>query len=810
VKRTNNDTARRIRLRAVVAYPAVSVALIVSVALVLTPFGPSQGSALAALPAPTATAAPTGTVAPTATAAPTTTPPTTAVPSLTPGASSTLAPAATPVTTPAPTPVPSLTLTVTGVPAEHHELARIAGSDFTATYLPVDAPVLNAAQFQAFRVRFRLRNTGFAPMTAVPQLEYRPDGAAGFVVVPEKPLPGIPFHVSREWVPSLGSGGGTKQGPLGEAIAAADLRIGKESGQPVNGHHSMGANPDRSITLPPASYTDEEFTVTTSIDAKYLTGYQLRITSGGAALTGTDVATVRLGAPPAVVLSPGQRQGVAVAAPKRTSAAVAYPLLSGPLTLAATTPAKLAPMVASPSAVLYPLTAGAVSMAPVSTAPVSAAPVSTAAYATPGTVKISDAGIKGSHANMADQCSVCHSAHTAQAPMLVKSASQSTLCFTCHDGTSAQANVEAEYALTRPANDATARDYYSHDAVTSTPSTPSTSRSVVCSDCHNSHRVNSTPSAPTAAGWTASGRLAGVSGVSVANGAADTAPVYTPLDGVASPITLEYQLCFKCHSGSAALPPNAGLKPSQYALDKGIEFNPNNASFHPVEAAGTNATPKMTLSLTGQSPYKLWNFEVGGTVRCLNCHASGATPGPQPADTTPPPADTTTLPLPGSALAPHTSSNRGILLRSYRDRVLKTSTDAYSAKDFGLCYVCHAEEPFSNATGTAASNATNFSLHGKHLTDLMGKGDGSATRGTDIDKAGDGQGNAICAECHFRIHSTTNAVGSQVKGARLVNFAPNVEANGLASPSWSAAGVGGGSCTLTCHGYTHDALSYKP
>ena len=151
-----------------------------------------------------------------------------------------------------------------------------------------------------------------------------------------------------------------------------------------------------------------------------------------------------------------------------------------------------------------------------------------------------------------------------------------------------------------------------------------------------------------------------------------------------------------------------------------MEFNPANASFHPVEAAGTNQTTKMADSLAGTSPYKLWNFNTGSTIRCLNCHASGTTPDAPP------------LPSPGTALAPHTSSNRGILLRNYQDRVLKSTSDAYSAGDFALCYVCHGEEPFANPA-TGATNATNFSLHGLHLTGLQQE---KATAGTDIDTAG--------------------------------------------------------------------------
>jgi hypothetical protein len=278
--------------------------------------------------------------------------------------------------------------------------------------------------------------------------------------------------------------------------------------------------------------------------------------------------------------------------------------------------------------------------------------------------------------------------------------------------------------------------------------------------------------------------------VSVVNGPAGSAPAYTTLDGETDKVTLEYQLCFKCHSGAATLLPPVPGKPSKDALDKGVEFNPANASFHPVEAAGKNQTPKMSASLAGSSPYKLWNFTIGSTVRCMNCHASGTTP-----DTTPAP-----VPSPGSVAAPHTSTNRGILLKNYKDRVLKTTDEIYSAGDFALCYVCHGEAPFSSETATA----TNFKLHGLHVSGLGGLGAG----GTDIDTAGDGQGNALCAECHFRIHSTTNKVG-EAGGSRLVNFAPNVQPNGT-TLSWTTTTTGSGSCTLTCHGEPHSGYNYRP
>lgn len=198
-------------------------------------------------------------------------------------------------------------------------LGWIDDSDFSTHYFPFDAPVLNASPFQTYRVRFRLHNAGADPVTVTPQLEYQPTGGTGYLAVPEQPEPGVPFHVGREWVPSSGLGGGTMQSLTGEDIAVPAFLMGTDVGTAMIGHHSMGANPDQPITLPSDSYTEEEFTVAVSIDAKYLTGYDFRITSGGTSLTGTDVATIRLGAAPAVVLSPGQHQGVSVPGPKSPS-----------------------------------------------------------------------------------------------------------------------------------------------------------------------------------------------------------------------------------------------------------------------------------------------------------------------------------------------------------------------------------------------------------------------------------------------------------------------------------------------------------
>jgi hypothetical protein len=272
------------------------------------------------------------------------------------------------------------------------------------------------------------------------------------------------------------------------------------------------------------------------------------------------------------------------------------------------------------------------------------------------------------------------------------------------------------------------------------------------------------------------------------NGAAGSPPTYTFLDGtVGFQPDREYQVCFKCHSGFTTLNSNASQPPSRYVLDKAIELNPSTGSYHPVEAAGTNTTDQMKWSLSNSSPYKQWIFAAGDTVRCVNCHGDSSK------------YNATTPPAAGSDLAPHTSQNRGILIQGYRDRILKSPDDAYDGADFALCYVCHAEAPYRSSTRTN----TVFRDHDLHVSSNAGEGPG----GTSIDTPGQGGGNALCAECHFRTHSTAQAYNAEDRSnPRLVNFAPNVEPyKGVLRFTKTATG---GTCTLVCHGKDHDAEDY--
>jgi hypothetical protein len=127
----------------------------------------------------------------------------------------------------------------------------------------------------------------------------------------------------------------------------------------------------------------------------------------------------------------------------------------------------------------------------------------------------------------------------------------------------------------------------------------------------------------------------------------------------------------------------------------------------------------------------------------------------------------------------HAASDGKMLAAAYRTDQ-KPVNESYQRNEFALCFSCHASAPFEG-TGTGG---TNFDLHAQHLGGLA---DASTA-------------NAVCAECHYRLHATSAEAGS-----KLVNFAPNVVANGGVL-EWT--GTVGRSCTLTCHGFDHSGEGY--
>ncbi len=293
-------------------------------------------------------------------------------------------------------------------------------------------------------------------------------------------------------------------------------------------------------------------------------------------------------------------------------------------------------------------------------------------------------------------CSNCHFPHgwpdasnTANKyPKLLVAANDKNFCFICHDGTPTK-NVKTPITKAIGHN--------------TDPAAQVAGRSVNCMDCHNMHKAGVAHTYTTTATATrnavGTGALQGVSGVTVAFGAANWT---TATFAATTAATLEYQICMKCHSsydsfganrpagrsliystgtanftaggtsvaaGSTApnwavgstvgtglvgawvrrtsdstvswyritastattltiTPAYAGTSGTNQAYqiaqetDVSLEFNPANASFHPVAAglkSGTgNGTPKELTAAQLKAP---WATAVGTqTMMCADCH----------------------------------------------------------------------------------------------------------------------------------------------------------------------------------------------
>ncbi len=728
-------------------------------------------TAPASQPAPTATPSigpsPSPTTSPTsppppASAAPSSSPTVSAEPvgSADPGVSPEPSTSLDPDASPSPDPSASPSASPTTPPGPHVEHAWFETVNVQGNVVArgnVDRSLDGAQRFTVYHLRFQVVNDGDEEASLQPTLEVAGDDGAWTAIPEVDPVVGQPFYAAAD--------DGKTFKARRSAIDAAQLRL-NTSDDPlataVPGESSAGHNPAGALTMPGHSYTEIEFAVRATADAAWLASYDFRLADGTTALAATGPAVVTMRSKPSLDLSPGQRRG--------TSTPDAAPLYR--LSTTSTTAAGSTGTSTGGTLVGLRVTSLATDVTPLD-------------YTSPHmTVGLTS-----------DTCAACHASHTAQGPMLLQAASpMANLCFTCHDGTGADADVKSQFT-SAPQNDPATDAYYQHPATELSSHTLASDnefegvldRHAQCADCHQPHASDTTRPVETTDGWTASGAIAGASGVAVSNGPAGSTPTYA----LQQTSTFEYQLCFKCHSSFTQLPAQDPDHPSRWALDKAVELNPANVSYHPVEAAGKNQTAAMTLSLSGTSPSKLWSFTTASTIRCTSCHGNADLANPA----SPPAAD--------ASLDDHASPNRGLLIAPYRDRDLLAANELYSATDFSLCYVCHAEAPMVDDSGDPR-NDTNFNWHGYHLNDIAYNGTG----GGDIDVAGDGQGNATCAECHFRIHGDVLAVGGQTPAKGLVNFAPDVQPyNGTLSfvPATSTAL---GSCTLTCHGKPHDGYVY--
>lgn len=334
----------------------------------------------------------------------------------------------------------------------------------------------------------------------------------------------------------------------------------------------------------------------------------------------------------------------------------------------------------------------------------------------------------------AGKCLNCHDAHGWEdgqglIPQLAH-AREENLCLACHDGAPAVHDVRLDQTkpFRHPTQDFSGRHTGPGEQLPSDfGRTPLNRRHAECADCHNPHLARGGALPP---GGDASSRLLlGVSRLQVTNGPAGSAPAFTfvPASDTLTANRGDYPLCFKCHSSWTTQPSGQ--------TDLARVLNPNNPSYHPVEAAGANPGISPLAFETGWGPASL--------TACGDCHGSD-----DPA-----------------ARGPHGSLHRGILKRPYDASSAERPTTADE-----LCFSCHRFDVYANDDAPEATlSASRFNPpqtqrgHAYHV----------------------GRREVPCGACHATHGSTT-----------LPHLLVTGRSPGLLSVSVTPAG---GTCSPTCH-----------
>jgi predicted CXXCH cytochrome family protein len=220
-------------------------------------------------------------------------------------------------------------------------------------------------------------------------------------------------------------------------------------------------------------------------------------------------------------------------------------------------------------------------------------------------------------------------------------------------------------------------------------------------------------------------------------------------------VRFEYELCFKCHADSANKPQTFGPRPPDTVRRAVIEANlrrlfaPSAASFHPVIALGRN------LEVPSLKP----PWTVASLITCGDCHASDSGPGAGG----------------GGARGSHGSIYPHLLERNYATADFSVE----SASSYALCYKCHDRD-------VLLSDRSSFPLHRRHVVERS----------------------APCSGCHAS-HGVAAQAGGPDANAHLIDFDVSIVKPGFGGVRrYQAQGPGRGSCTLSCHGKDHSALTY--
>jgi predicted CXXCH cytochrome family protein len=327
-------------------------------------------------------------------------------------------------------------------------------------------------------------------------------------------------------------------------------------------------------------------------------------------------------------------------------------------------------------------------------------------------------------------CENCHASHTAGTkPRLLNFSDEEKNCYVCHSGTVAAKNIQAEF------NKFSVHPILNTSGVHDPTEDPINGpRHVECADCHNPHATKST----SATAPNATGALAGVKGVN-SSGATVNAVSY------------EYELCYRCHADS--INRGSAKVDRQYVqTNTRLEFQPSNASFHPIETVGrSSSVPSLIAPLT-----------TGSRMYCTDCHnndqgANAGGSGPN---------------------GPHGSTYTPLLER----QLLLTDNNTESIANYALCYKCHSRDSILADDSFKGANSLNQDRgHRYHIVDQK----------------------TACSTCHDS-HGVATV-------PHLINFNTGtgyVTASSNGRIEYVSTGTGSGNCSLTCHGFDHNATSY--